>query len=81
MIDVSVTDRNAVRSVEVGVRLLRAIYLRHRVEWQWRPSIDRLAGTDELRAAVEQGTIDALLAKWGRESTDWQAQTRKFRIY
>jgi uncharacterized protein YbbC (DUF1343 family) len=81
MIDVSVTDRNAVRSVEVGMRLLRAIYLRHRAEWQWRPSIERLAGTDELRAAVEQGTIDALLAKWGRESADWQAQTRKFWIY
>ena len=27
MIDISVTDRNAVRPVEVGVRLLRAIYL------------------------------------------------------
>jgi len=81
MIDVSVTDRNAVQPVEVGVRLLRAIYVHHRAEWQWRPSIERLAGTDELRAAVEQGTIDALLAKWSRESKDWQAQTRKYWIY
>ena len=81
MIDVSVTDRNAVQPVEVGVRLLRAIYIHHRAEWQWRPSIERLAGTDELRGAVEQGTIDALLAKWSRESKDWQAQTRKYWIY
>jgi len=81
MIDVTVTDRNAVRPVEVGVRLLRAIYLRHRAEWQWRPSIERLAGTDELRGAVEQGSIDALLANWARESQSWQAQTRKFWIY
>ena len=81
MIDVSVTDRNAVRPVEVGVRLLRAIYVHHRAEWQWRPSIERLAGTDELRQAVEQGTIDALLAKWTREAADWQAQTRKYWIY
>ena len=81
MIDVSVTDKDAVRPVDVGVRLLRAIYARHRAEWQWRPSIDRLAGTDELRQAVEQGTIDALLAKWGREASDWQAQTRKYWIY
>src|SRR5205823_6652796 len=50
-------------------------------EWQWRPSIERLAGTDELRQAVEQGTIDALLAKWTREAADWQAQTRKYWIY
>jgi uncharacterized protein YbbC (DUF1343 family) len=81
MIDVSVTDRNAVQPVEVGVRLLRAIYIHHRAEWQWRPSIERLAGTDELRGAVEQGTIDVLLAKWSRESKDWQAQTRKYWIY
>jgi hypothetical protein len=67
--------------VEVGVRLLRAIYLRHRTEWQWRPSIDRLAGTDELRRAVEEGTIDALLGDWVRQATEWQNQTRQYWIY
>jgi uncharacterized protein YbbC (DUF1343 family) len=81
MIDIAVTDRNVVRPVEVGVRLLRAIYLRHRTEWQWRPSIDRLAGTDELRRAVEEGTIDALLGDWVRQATEWQNQTRQYWIY
>ena len=81
MIDISVTDRNAVRPVEVGVHLLRAIYVRHRAEWQWRGSIDRLAGTDELRQAVEQGTIDALLANWATQASDWQRQTRKYWMY
>lgn len=81
MIALSVTDRNAVRPVDVGVRLLRAIYARHRSDWQWLPSIDRLAGTDELRQAVEQGTIDALLAKWSREANDFQTQSRKYWIY
>ena len=81
MIELSVTDRNAVRPVETGVRLLRAIYARHRAEWQWRPSIDRLAGTDELRQAVEQGTVDALLAKWSREADEFREQSRKYWIY
>jgi uncharacterized protein YbbC (DUF1343 family) len=81
MIDVAVTDRNVVRPVEVGVRLLHAIYLHHRAEWQWRASIDRLAGTDELRTAVEQGTIDALLAKWSREAAEFQTQARKYWLY
>jgi uncharacterized protein YbbC (DUF1343 family) len=81
MIEISVTDRNAVQPVEVGVRLLRAIYVHHRAEWQWRPSIARLAGTDELRSAVEQGTIDALLAKWSREASEFQSQTRKYWLY
>ena len=81
MIELSVTDRDALRPVEVGVRLLRAIYVHHRGEWQWRPSIERLAGTDELRAAVEQGTIDALLAKWSREAGEFQERSRKYWIY
>jgi uncharacterized protein YbbC (DUF1343 family) len=81
MLELSVTDRNALRPVEVGVRLLRAIYVRHRGEWQWRPSIERLAGTDELRSAVEQGTIDALLAKWAREASQFQERSRKYWIY
>jgi uncharacterized protein YbbC (DUF1343 family) len=81
MIDIVVTDRNAVRPVDVGVRLLRAIYARHRSEWQWRPSIDRLAGTDELRAAIEQGTVDALLAKWSHEAAEFQTQARKYWLY
>jgi uncharacterized protein YbbC (DUF1343 family) len=81
MIDVSVTDRNAVRPVEVGVRLLRAIYSHHRSDWQWRASIERLAGTDQLRQAVEQGTIDMLLTKWAREAQDFQTRARKYWIY
>lgn len=81
MIELSVTDRNALRAVDVGVRLLRAIYVRHRAEWQWHPTIERLAGTDELRAAVEQGTIDALLAKWAREAAEFQERSRKYWIY
>lgn len=81
MIHISVTDRNVVRPVEVGVRLLRAIYARHRAEWQWRGSIDRLAGTDELRHAVEQGTVDALLAKWAAQAQEFDAASRPYRLY
>jgi uncharacterized protein YbbC (DUF1343 family) len=81
MIELSVSDRNALRAVEVGVRLLRVIYVHHRADWQWRPTIERLAGTDELRSAVEQGTVDALLAKWNREAGEFQERSRKFWIY
>ena len=63
------------------MRLLRAIYSHHRSEWQWRASIERLAGTDELRQAVEQGTIDLLLAKWAREAQDFQTRAQKYWIY
>jgi uncharacterized protein YbbC (DUF1343 family) len=77
MIEVVVTDRERIRPVEVGVRLLAAIHARHRDEWRWRtPQIDRLAGTDALRAAVDSGSVDALLARWEREAAEFaQART------
>ena len=82
MIEVTVTDRNRVKPVEVGVRMLRVLYARHRAEWQWRQSsIDRLAGTDALRMAVEAGTIDALLAEWSEQSRAWSFEARKYWLY
>jgi len=82
MIRVSVTDRNAVRSVEVGIRMLRAIYARHTQDFQWRQrQIDRLAGTDKLRAAVEQNTVDALIGQWDADAARFAGMVRAYLIY
>ncbi|HEY2067108.1 MAG TPA: DUF1343 domain-containing protein [Gemmatimonadaceae bacterium] len=82
MIKVRVTDRNAVRPVAVGVRMLRAIYARHPADFKWRvQQIDRLAGTDQLRPAVEQNTVDALLRKWNADAAEFAKRTRRYLIY
>jgi uncharacterized protein YbbC (DUF1343 family) len=82
MIKVRITDRDRVRPVELGVRMLRAIYARHRKDFTWRTAqIDRLAGTDALRAAVEQDTIDALLAQWRRDEAKFAASVRPYLLY
>lgn len=82
MIEVVVTDRETIRPVEVGVRLLNAIHAHHRAEWQWRTgSIDRLAGTDELRAAVESGDVDALIARWDREGESFARMRAPYLLY
>ena len=84
MIEITVTDRNALRPVEVGVRLLRAMYAHHPTEWQWRTGhIDRLAGTDALRSAVEQSdaAVDALLASWAAEARDWKVRIAPYLLY
>jgi uncharacterized protein YbbC (DUF1343 family) len=83
MILLTVTDRNAVKPVEVGAHLLRTIYKRHTAEWQWRPqSIDRLFGSDRLRLAVErEGGIEALLPIIARESDQFREQASKYWIY
>lgn len=81
-IKVHVTDRNAVKPVEVGVRMLRAIYSRHSSEFVWRESaIDRLAGTADLRTAVQNGTVDDLLARWEADAKTFTAQSRKYWLY
>jgi uncharacterized protein YbbC (DUF1343 family) len=82
MIAIRVTDRNAVRPVELGVRLLRAIYARHPKDFQWREKqIDRLAGTDRLRAAVEQNTVDALIRSWNADAARFAARVKPYLIY
>lgn len=82
MIRVRVTARNAVRPVELGVRMLQAIRSRHPTEFQWRKGqIDRLAGTDRLRAAVEQNRVDALLREWEREAAEFATRVKPYLIY
>ena len=82
MIKVRVTDRDKVRAVEVGIRMLRAIYVHHPTEFKWRiGSIDRLAGTDKLRAAVEQNTVDALITSWNADAARFAAQVRPYLLY
>jgi uncharacterized protein YbbC (DUF1343 family) len=82
MIEVIVVDRNRVVPVHVGARMLQTIRARHPNEWQWRVgSIDRLSGSDELRKAVDAGTVDALLARWEREARDFAAKRQPYLIY
>lgn len=81
MIQVRVTDRNIVRPVEVGIRMLQVLHARHPKDFQWRASIDRLAGTDKLRTAVEQNTVDALIKDWQADAAKFSRDVESYRIY
>lgn len=91
MIRIRVTDRNAVRPVELGIRMLRAFYAHHPTEFKWREpsvnaagrtkSIDRLAGTDQLTNAVEQNTVDALIKQWDADAVKFAAQVKPYLLY
>lgn len=83
MIEVIVTDRDLVKPATVGAHMLRAIYQRHASDWKWREQeIDRLAGTDELRKAVEQdGGIERLLPKWKAESRTFMRARAPYLLY
>ncbi|MDQ4080387.1 MAG: DUF1343 domain-containing protein [Gemmatimonadota bacterium] len=82
MVEVIVVDRNRVQPVRVGARMLQTIRARHPNEWQWRVgSIDRLSGSDELRKAVDAGTVDALLARWDQEAREFAMKREPYLIY
>ncbi len=91
MIKVVVTDRNTVRPVELGIRMLRAVYVAHPNEFKWREptvnaagrlkGIDRLAGTDQLTKAVEAGTIDALIAQWNADAAKFAGMVKPYLLY
>lgn len=82
MISVAVSDRSAVQPYRVGAAMLRAVYRRHKGEFQWRTgSIDRLSGSTRLRDAVELDSLEALLAEWDRESRDFQQRAAAWLIY
>lgn len=82
MIEVIVTDRELIHPVEVGARLLNAIHTHHRKEWQWRmPQIDRLAGSDALRAAVDAGNVDTLVTRWNGEAASFAQRRSPYLLY
>lgn len=91
MIKVSVTDRNTVRPVELGIRMLRAFKAAHPKEFGWREptvnaagrikGIDRLAGTDQLTKAVDDGTVDALIAQWNADARKFEGMVKPYLIY
>ena len=91
MIKVNVTDRNAVRPVELGIRMLRAFRTRYPQAFGWREptvnaagrikGIDRLAGTDQLTKAVDEGTIDALIKAWDADAERFASLVKPYLLY
>lgn len=83
MVRIIVTDRDKVRSSEIGAHLLREIYSRHAKQFRWQQGagIEELSGSRELRNAVERGGIDSLLAKWRSESTRFTRGARSSLLY
>lgn len=82
MIRVVVTNRDSVRSAEIGAHLLREIYLRHPREFHWREEgIERLSGSRALRTAVEHGGIEGVLSEWRSESARFRAAVEAGRLY
>jgi uncharacterized protein YbbC (DUF1343 family) len=76
-----ITDRQTYRPVSTALLLIDEIRRRHPQEFQWTGTIDRLTGSDEVRRAIESGTLPALLDAWNREAAQWLDARRPHLLY
>jgi uncharacterized protein YbbC (DUF1343 family) len=76
-----VADREIYRPVRTALLLIDEIRRRHPREFTWGKSIDRLTGSDKVRAAIDGGTLPALLDQWDREAAAFRERRRPFLLY
>jgi uncharacterized protein YbbC (DUF1343 family) len=76
-----VTDRGVYRPVRTSLLLIDEIRRRHRQEFAWGKSIDRLTGSDKVRLAIDGGTLPSLLEQWDREAAAFGERRRPFLLY
>ncbi len=85
------TDRDSYRPIEATVLFMDLVRRLHPGDFEWRSSgggdrplsysLDRLAGTDQLRAALEAGTVRALLTRWEEDAERFRAMRRPYLLY
>lgn len=76
-----VTDRRAYRPVRTALLLIDEIRRRHTKDFAWTATIDRLTGSDEVRKAVEGGTLPAVLERWDREAAEFARSREPYLLY
>lgn len=83
MIRIVITNRDNVRSSEIGSHLLREIFARHPKQFKWQPGagIEELSGSRALRHAVQTGEVDKVLTQWRNASAAFSKQAASARLY
>jgi uncharacterized protein YbbC (DUF1343 family) len=76
-----VTDHEAYRPVRTALLLIDEIRRRHPRDFAWRPSFDRLTGSDKARLAIEQGRLAPLLDEWDREAAAFRTSRTPYLLY
>jgi uncharacterized protein YbbC (DUF1343 family) len=78
------TDRETYRPVRTALLFIDLVRRMHPGDFRWQErgaGLDRLAGTDELRKAIEAGDLEGLLARWEMEAKEFQAMRDAYLLY
>lgn len=85
-----VTDRASFRAVRTAMLLIDTIHRMYASEFAWAGAnqrepglrtVDRLAGTDRFRAAVDSGRLADRLGEWDRQADAFRALREPFLLY
>ncbi len=74
-------DRESYRPVETSLRMIDLIRRLHPDDFAWSSTLDRVAGTDRLRHAIEGGTLPALLAEWAEDAERFRFLREPYLLY
>lgn len=79
----TLTDRQAYDPTRTAVLLLIEIRRSAGANWEWRgAAFDRLAGTDRLRVAIDEGSSpQALFREWKKELASFRDRRSEFLLY
>ncbi|MGH7602396.1 MAG: exo-beta-N-acetylmuramidase NamZ family protein [Gemmatimonadaceae bacterium] len=91
-VHITVTDRETYRPVGTTLRLIETIRRLHPSDFQWRHStaspgavetyyFDTLTGSKLTRAAIENGTLETLLAEWERDAERFREMRKPYLLY
>ncbi len=76
-----ITDRQSYRPVRTTLLLIEEIRRQHPKDFAFSEYLERLTGSDKVRAAIEGRTLDALLAEWDREAAEFKTSSAAFHLY
>jgi len=81
-VQLHVVDRDRFEPVRTGLHVLRAIRQVWPDKFQWRSSMDRLSGSDEVRLALERGdTPEQIVESWSAAIQEYDRVRRKYFLY
>ncbi len=85
-----VTNRNTFRPIRSALLLMNEIKKTQPAEFQWvganrrepgMMTIDRLTGTDQVRKAIDAGTLPALLKQWDADVKRFEQSRKAYLLY
>ena len=76
-----ITDKRAYRPVRTALLLIDEIKRQHPTDFAWRPSIDRLTGSDKARLAIDADRLAPLLEQWDREAAEFTDSRKPYLLY